>query len=286
MQQMLLKIITSEEGIVSYQALTQPSSIGRVLDSGFKLFAASFKPVLMLVIFTALINVILQYAMYQIMLPAQGFASEEEMAQYMISAAPQLIAVSVMIWLVSIILYNAILSRVGEVARGGDGVMYDALIVGIRKTLPVFIAAILYTLAISIGFMLLVIPGLILMITLLFFQVLIVVENEGIIASLKQSHRLVWGNYWRTTAVILVPFFIMYALIMVVAFAAGFLGAVTSPEMMEGPAYTTFGLFDVLMASVSVLMVPLMDAIFVAHVNDLKLRTSGSDLELRMALNA
>ena len=191
-----------------------------------------------------------------------------------------------MIWLVSIILYNAILSRVGEVARGGDGVMYDALIVGIRKTLPVFIAAILYTLAISIGFMLLVIPGLILMITLLFFQVLIVVENEGIIASLKQSHRLVWGNYWRTTAVILVPFFIMYALIMVVAFAAGFLGAVTSPEMMEGPAYTTFGLFDVLMASVSVLMVPLMDAIFVAHVNDLKLRTSGSDLELRMALNA
>jgi len=271
---------------VSYQALTQPASIGRVLDSGFKLFAASLKPVLVLVIFTALINVILQYAMHQILLPAQGFASEEEMAQYMASAAPQLIGVSVMIWIVSIILYNAILSSVGEVARGGDGVMYDALIVGIRKTLPVFIAAILYTLAVSIGFMLLVIPGLILMITLLFFQVLIVVEDEGIIASLRQSHRLVWGNYWRTTAVILVPFFIMYALIMVVAFAAGFLGAVTSPEMMEGQAYTTFGLLDILIASVSVLMVPLMDAIFVAHVNDLKLRTSGSDLELRMALNA
>jgi hypothetical protein len=56
--------------------------------------------------------------------------------------------------------------------------------------------------------------------------------------------------------------------------------------MMEGQAHMTFGLFDVLMASVSVLMVPLLDAIFVAHVNDLKLRTSGSDLELRMALNA
>jgi hypothetical protein len=189
-------------------------------------------------------------------------------------------------WIVSIILYNAILARVGEVAKGGSGLMYDALMVGIRKSVPVFIAAILYTLAVSIGLLLLVIPGLILMITLLFFQVLIVVEDEGIIASLKQSHRLVWGNYWRTTAVILVPFFIMYALIMVVAFAAGFMGAFTSPEMVEGQMQMTFGVFDIMTAAVSVLMVPLLDAIFVAHVNDLKLRKSGADLELRMAVNA
>ncbi len=271
---------------MSYQALTQPAGIGRVLDSGFKLFAASLKPVFVLVVFTAAINIILQYAMFQIMLPAQQFATQEEMGQYMMEAAPQLIGISVMIWVISIVLYNAILSRVGEVARGGDGVMYDALVVGIRKVLPVFIAAILYTLAVSIGFMLLIIPGLILMITLLFFQVLIVVDDEGIIASLKESHRLVWGNYWRTTAVILVPIFIMYALIMVVGFAAGFLTAFTTPEMAEGQMHMSFGWFDILMAGVSVLMVPMLDAIFVAHVNDLKLRKSGSDLELRMVADA
>ncbi len=89
-------------------------------------------------------------------------------------------------------------------------------------------------------------------------------------------------NYWRTTAVILVPFFIMYALVMVVAFAAGFMGAITTPEMAEGQMHMTFGAFDMIMAGVTVLMVPLMDAIFVAHVNDLKLRKSGSDLEQRM----
>jgi len=267
---------------VSYQALTQPSGIGRVLDSGFKLFVASLKPVLLLIIVTAIINVIMQYAMFQTMLPAQGFTTEEEMAQYMLSIMPQLVGVSIIMWLVSIILYNAILSRVGEVAKGGSGELYDALLVGIRKAFPVFIAAILYTLAISVGFMLLVIPGLILMITLLFFQVLIVVDDEGIIASLKHSHRLVWGNYWRTSAVILIPFFIMYALIMVVAFAAGFFGAISTPDMADGQMHMTFGVFDILMAGVSVLMVPLLDSIFIAHVNDLKLRKSGSDLEQRM----
>ena len=271
---------------MSYQALEQPAGIGRVLDSGFRLFAASIKSVLVLLVFTVIINIIMQYAMFQIMLPAQNLTSEAEAVQYMASAAPQLIGVGLIIWVVSIILYNAILSRVGEVARDGDGVMYDALIVGIRKSLPVFIAAILYSLVVSLGFILLVIPGLILMVTLLFFQVLIVVDDEGIVASLRQSHSLVWGNYWRTTAVILVPFFIMYALIMVVAFVAGFLGVVNSTEVPYEQMHTTFGLFDVLMASVSVLMVPLLDAIFIAHVNDLKLRKSGSDLELRMAVNA
>ena len=267
---------------MSYQALTQPSGIGRVLDSGFKLFVASLKPVLLLIIVTAIINVIMQYAMFQTMLPAQGFTTEEEMAQYMASIMPQLVGVAIIMWVVSIILYNAILSRVGDVAKGGGGELYDALLVGIKKALPVFIAAILYTLAISVGFILLVIPGLILMITLLFFQVLIVVDDEGIIASLKQSHRLVWGNYWRTTAVILIPFFIMYALIMVVAFAAGFFGVFSAPDMADGQMQMSFGVFDILMAGVSVLMVPLLDSIFIAHVNDLKLRKSGSDLEQRM----
>jgi len=267
---------------VSYQALTQPSSIGRVLDSGFKLFVASLKPVLLLIIVTALINVIMQYAMFQTMAPAQQYTTQEEMAQHMTGIMPQLVGISIMIWLVSIILYNAILSRVGEIAKDGNGELYDALIVGIRKAFPVFIAAILYSLAITLGFVLLVIPGLILMITLLFFQVLIVVDDEGIIASLKQSHALVWGNYWRTSAVILVPFFIIYALIMVVAFAAGFFGAFNTPDMVDGQMHMTFGMFDILMAVVSVLMVPLLDSIFIVHVNDLKLRKSGSDLEQRM----
>lgn len=266
-----------------YQALTQPSSIGRVLDSGFRLFVASLRPVMLLLVVTAVINVIMQYAMYQTMLPVQPFATEEEMAQHMAAMMPQILGSSLIMWLVSLILYNAILFRIGAVASGNNGDLYDALITGIRKVIPVFIAAILYTLAITAGFILLVIPGLILMVTLLFFQVLIVIDDEGIIASLKRSHQLVWGSYWRTTAVILIPFFIIYALIIVVAFIAGFFGLFGAGEVMHGQMQTTFGIFDIIMAGVSVLMVPLLDAIFIAQVNDLKLRKTGSDLEQRMS---
>jgi hypothetical protein len=270
------------EWVMSYQALTEPSSIGRVLDSGFRLFVASLKPVLLLLAVTAIINVIMQYAMFQTMLPLQQFATEKEIAQHMAAVMPQILVTSMIMWLVSIILYNAILSRVGAVANGDNSDLYDSLVTGIRKAIPVFVAAVLYALAISIGFVLLIIPGLILMVTLLFFQVLIVVDDEGILASLKRSHNLVWGNYWRTTAVILVPFFIIYALIMVVAIIAGSLGALSAPEVMHGQFQMTFGIVDIIIAVVSVLLVPLLDAVFVAQVNDLKLRKSGSDLEQRL----
>ena len=184
-------------------------------------------------------------------------------------------------WIVGIILYNAILARIGHMARGIDAGFYDALIVGIKKLVPVFIAALLYFLALTIvsmpsvfliefagtllqeitadvmysivvffGVLVLLIPGYILMITLLFFQVLIVVNDEGVIASLKLSHKLVWGNYWRTMAVILVPIFISYALIMMVSVVGGIIA----------------------MAAVSVLVVTFLYAIFIVQVKDLKLR--------------
>lgn len=268
---------------MSYQALTQPSSIGRVLDSGFKLFAASLKPVLALTIFAAIVNIIMQYSMMQAMTPMTQVATQEEMAQYMATMWPQIIAFSIIAWLISIIIYNAILSRIGNISKGNSDELYNSLIVGLKKSLPVFIAAILYTLAISLGFVLLVIPGLILMVTMLFFQIMIVVEDEGIIASLKSSHSLVWGNYWRTTAVIMIPFFVIYALFMVAAFIAGFMGAMDGMATAEGQIDMSFGVFDIVVAAISVLMVPLMDSIFVAQANDLKLRKSGSDLEQRMS---
>ena len=267
---------------MSYQALTQPSSIGRVLDSGFKLFVSSFSSVLILIVVTTVISVIMQYAIFQIMLPAAQIQTEEEMQLYMMSVMPQVAVIGLTMWVISIILYNAILSRIGMIATGEPGELFDALVTGIRKAFPVFVAAILYTIAVMIGSMLLVIPGLILMLTLIFFQILIVVDDEGIIASLKKSHNLVWGNYWRTAAVILIPIFIMYALIFVVAFIAGMMGIYVPTEMDHVHMQTSFGLFDILIAAASVALVPLLDSVFIAHVNDLKLRKSGSDLEQRL----
>lgn len=269
---------------MSYQLLTTPSSIGRVLDSGFKLFTSSFKSVLGLVILSALISVIMQYAMMVVMVPDQPFTTLEKSQEYMSQAMPVLIGVAVVIWIFSIVIYNAVLARVGQVAVNSDGDLGDAIILGAKKTLPVFLAMLLYMLAIMLGFALLVIPGFILMLTLLFFQVLIVNEDAGIFASIKASHKLVWGNYWRTAAVITIPLFVIYALVMVVALIAGVTMVLDSPEAIANPSLEmSFGVVDAVSAALPAFMMSLLYAMYIVQVNDLRLRKSGNDLQQRLA---
>ena len=301
-----------------YQALEQPSSIGRLLDSGFKLFVASLKPVLPLIVVAVVTSVIMRYAMFQTLMPPHPFASEEEEAlQNLTSKTPQILAISVIMWVVSFTLYNAILARIGHVASSVDANFYDALIVGIKKLFPVFIATLLYffgltlvfmpssliiefaathlqeitadvmySIVVFLGVLVLLFPGLILMITLLFFQVLIVLNDEGIIASLKLSHKLVWGNYWRTTAVILVPVLISYALIKVVALVVSFFATMTEPEIINGQIQVGFGMIDIAMAAVSVLVLPFLYPFFIVQFNDLKLRKSTNSGTRAHRLNA
>lgn len=267
---------------MSYQLLTTPSSIGRVLDSGFKLFTSSFKSVFGLVVLSAVISVVMQYAMVVIMVPDQPFTTQEQTQEYMLKAMPVLMGVGIVIWIFSMVIYNAVLARVGQFAANSDGDLGDAIILGAKKAVPVFVAMLLYMLAIMLGFVLLAIPGLILMLTLIFFQVFIVNEDAGIVASLKTSHKLVWGNYWRTAAVITIPIFIIYALVMVVAFIAGVTMALEPPETMANPLEMSFGVVDAVGAALPAFMMSLLYSIYIVQINDLRLRKSGDDLQQRL----
>ncbi|VAW52398.1 hypothetical protein MNBD_GAMMA06-777 [hydrothermal vent metagenome] len=268
---------------MSYQLLTAPSSIGRVLDSGFKLFIGSFKLVLGLAALSAVVNVVLQYAMMTLMISDQTFTTPEQSAEYLQQAMPVAIGVGVVIWMFSLAIYNAMLVRVGQYAVSNNGNFGDAIILGAKKTLPVFLAMLLYMLAMMLGFVLLVIPGLILMLTLLFFQVLIVTEDKGIIESLKASHNLVWGNYWRTATVITIPLFVIYALVMVVAFIAGVTTALEVQSMEVGTALEmNFSMVDAISAAIPAFMMSLLYSIYIVQANDLKLRKFGADLEQKL----
>lgn len=268
---------------MSFQLLITPSSIGRVLDSGFKLFTSSFKSVLALVALSAVISVVMQYAMTVIMIPDQPFTTMEQSQEYMAQVMPVLMVVGTIFWIFNIAIYNAVLVRVGHHSVNDGGDLTDAIVIGVKKLLPVFFAMVLYMIAITLGSVLLLIPGLILMLTLIFFQVLIVTEDVGIVESLKTSHRLVWGNYWRTAAVITIPIFIIYALIIVVALISGVMMAMDAPETMADPAAAmNFGVAEAFGAALPAFLISLMYSMYIVQVNDLKLRKSGDDLQQRL----
>ena len=273
---------------MSFQSLTQPSSIGRVLDSGFKLFAASLKPVLVLVVAVSITSILMQYSMFQLMSPAQQFTTQEEVTHYMAGVLPQVLGISLFMSLIMYIFYNAAIYRIGNVAKGIEDDLFESLIVGIKKAIPVFIALILYSLLVGLGMLLLIIPGLILMLTLLFYQILIVNDDEGIFSSLKNSHRLVWGNYWRTAAVITIPLFIMIVFLMIPGIIQGYTEAMNQAEVvrqggMASSYHQSYGVTDIVSSLLSSMAMAVLAAVCIVHLNDLKLRKSGSDLEQRLS---
>jgi hypothetical protein len=133
-----------------------------------------------------------------------------------------------------------------------------------------------------VGLVLLVIPGLILMVSLILGANVLVLERKGPWESLLASHSLVWGNWWRSTAILTVGFII----IMVVYMAIGFIVGLAAPFVgAQGPDALTFISVSSLIvgAVMTFLLTPFYAALFISLYWDLSLRKHGGDLASRIA---
>lgn len=84
-----------------------------------------------------------------------------------------------------------------------------------KAILPLFLCSILYGLAVGIGFVLCIIPGIILWIYLLFYQFVYVAENSSIGDSFTRSWNLVTNNWFSTFGFMFVLGILMFIISMV-----------------------------------------------------------------------
>lgn len=251
----------------------QPVSISKVLDNGVSLFTASFMKIVPIAILGSFITTFLTVRYINDM-PQPNGSSPEEMAAFMANL-PVLGIVWLGLMLVGMLMLGAIIFRIGNTANTQQDSFGQAIGVGLKKLIPLFIAMILYLIAFMIGTVLLIIPGLYLFLSLSFFTYFMVNENEGLFTSLKLSHRLIKGNWWRTATVYLAPTLVMIALIGGTTFIAAATGNVTANGQPNG-------IFAIISGAINAVLYPLMYCVGYAQFHDLKLRKSGSDLEARL----
>jgi hypothetical protein len=261
----------------------KPLSIGQVLDRGFAMYRAIFKPML----FTSMVLGLL----------AQLPALVQHGMIFIVGAGASpgaLIGITVLvfalIWFgVYMAMYNGWVMSLDAVARGGQPYgVGQTISAGLPKMLTMVIATILFVLALLIGMLLLLIPGFILMGSLLFFYFFILLENQGAVAALKSSHRLVWGHWWRTVTIMTVAgllYFVAVFIVMLIGGAALGLSAVgaTSPEDAKGGIAASMLVFALVQAALNGLLMPLFTSIALVTFRDLQLRKSGADLVARAA---
>lgn len=257
-----------------------PQSIGKVLDNMFRLYGATFWKVIWISAGAALIANLPSL----LMPPMPTDDPEATMA-----AMRQFLWILPLSMLATLYSYAAILHRMHAVATGANTDLGAALRMGLIKLFPLLVASILYFLALAVGLVLLVVPGILLGLSLYFYLPLIVVDNKGILAGLKSSHRLVWGNWWRTATVVAVPMFIIMAFYGILGLVAGITGVGIAVGGGGGEAEvqrsleTYTQILELAATLFSAFIGPLFAALLLVQRHDLELRREGSDLEARLA---
>jgi hypothetical protein len=200
----------------------QPRSVNDLLFASFKLYTESFTKVIGYSLIMFVINQLLTIFILDAMPAADSTLSpdaqmEEQMAA-IVQIMPSLLVVTFVAAVCSCIFYSAMIYRIDNVANGRADDFIEVLLLAFKKFPTVILAGILYTIAITIGTFLLVIPGIILMISLMFCWYFILLEDMNAYDSLMASHRLVWGDWWRTNIVFFVPGFIFFIVLLVILF--------------------------------------------------------------------
>jgi len=118
-----------------------------------------------------------------------------------------------------------------ELARDVQDGTLDSSIGGLYETakpyiVPLILAALLTGIGIAIGFVLLIIPGLILLTIWSVYAPAIVLEGKGVVDSLRRSRELVRGNGWQVFGIIVVFFLLFVVLGILVSAIGGAAGAV------------------------------------------------------------
>lgn len=150
-----------------------------------------------------------------------------------------------------------ILHRMYNLAANPDFKLATSIQFVLSKYLIIFSCMLLIYVVVSAGILLFILPGVFLGILFLFSLLFILFDDAGWLSAIKRSCQLVWGNWWRTFAVFIVPAILITVI-------QNFI------PLIFGIRHVWLNVFIISLV-ISVIK-PYLDAVLLIQFNDLKLR--------------
>ncbi|MGD0960523.1 MAG: hypothetical protein ABSB19_12020 [Methylomonas sp.] len=171
----------------------QIGSINSLLSSSIDLYFASFSRLQGLIGIQAGLQILIFF------LPVSPVAGNGQPAaeDFNLFVLMLIIMGSLVSFLVSI----GMVYRLDNFVNEREDSLPEALSAALGKLPIVLLTSIAYVLVSAAGLLLLIVPGVVLSGSLMFFMYFNLLESKGCIDSLKASHQLVWGNWWRTMTI-------------------------------------------------------------------------------------
>jgi hypothetical protein len=187
-------------------------SIGSVLSSSFGVYARNFVSFTVLGLVIGLISLAFQLL----------YANEAALA-----ATAEFDFVSTGLGLIVGLLVSgltqaAVIYGTFQDLRGSKAGLGDCISRGLAAIIPVIVASLIFSIVSGIGFLLLLVPGIIVVLLWWLFVPAIVVEQKGIFESFGRSAELTKGRRWQILGLLLVMVLLMFivGLVIVIGFVA------------------------------------------------------------------
>ena len=174
------EIMAAEPGTVQF-------SIGRVIGDSFGVYARNFVSFTALALLIGLISLLFQLFVFLPMM-ASGSTDPSQINWGLVLLG------SVIPMIVNALSQAAIIYGTFQDLRGQKASIGDCIARGLASMVPVIIGSILLSLGFGVGFVLLVVPGLILLVMWWVYIPAIVVESKGIIEAFGRSRELTRGR--------------------------------------------------------------------------------------------
>lgn len=252
-----------------------PQDITGILDDVFRLYAASLKTALPLSFLSSVLSVLPQAAITLMDI-------NPETADFSATLAITGIGLFTLIMLAILVLYAGLVLQIDAFSKGQSLAVGDAVMGGLPVFFPVLIASLLYGFGVIIGFILLVVPGIILSIYWVLFIPAAIIDRAGPIGSISRSYQLIRGSWWRTTILFTVFMLINIVIytILFVFFIGGTIGGMSAAGDMDPTIVNIISL--VVIPILTTFITPFGLCFLLAIHHDLVLRKEGSDLAARI----
>jgi len=146
---------------------------------------------------------------------------------YLVLSSAAGIALVVLFGALSILYQGMVVELVQDVQDGRRDHSVGQLLRSVEPVFwPLVAVSILFGIGVAIGFILLIVPGLILLVIWSVVAPVTVLERPGVFAAFRRSRELVRGNGWDVFGVIVIVFVIVFVISIAAGLAASGLGSV------------------------------------------------------------
>jgi len=247
-----------------FELASTPSDLGEILVQGLKLGRQVYRRLFMLTSLIAFLGIVPTACL------VWGAGDVPITWTYMLehSRGPYGLAGGLVV-LASLLLRALLLNRIAAAAHGRSDALGEEIRKAAHAWLWLLAALIVYALAVGFGTLLLVVPGLILAVSLCFWDYGVVLEGLGPINALNASHNLVWGHWWRTVGLLVLMFLPLSVLVAILAAMLGLDLGNMSDTAATGRSVFGQTVLEMVLGAV---FGPFIYSIFYLYYHDLKLR--------------